>query len=124
MWRSRQRNEVLRLFGRRALPLVLILLVGGALFSVLGVYKKERDSAALKWQNQVRLADLEKRQEQLKADIADLKTARGIEEELRKQYALAALGEKMIIIVEPPTSAPVHATSSVFDTIGEWFSWW
>lgn len=124
MWRSRQRNEVMWLLGRRIVVFFLLLLVAGALWSVIGVYKKDRESAALKLQNQIRLADLERRQEQLDADIANLQTARGKEEMLRKQYALAARGEKMIIIVEPPAPPPQAATSSVFEAIGKWFSWW
>lgn len=113
------------LFGRRIVAFLLLLLVALALWSVIGVYKKDRESAALKRQNQIRLADLERREEQLNVDIANLQTARGKEEALRKQYALAARGEKMIIIVEPPAPPPPQAaTSSVFETIGKWFSWW
>lgn len=71
------------------------------------------------------LADLTKRENQLKADITNLNTDRGKEAALRQQYQMGKSGEKMIIIVNPPTPVAAPATST---PLVQWFKnvfpWW
>ncbi len=115
----------MRLMGKRALILGLLVVVAMAGWSVRGAYGKASESAAQKDEAEAQYADLQKRESQLSANIAKLKTERGKEEELRQQYALAAQGEKMIVIVDAPksTSAPATSTrpSNWFTRL---FSWW
>ncbi|KKW05578.1 MAG: hypothetical protein UY39_C0056G0006 [Candidatus Kaiserbacteria bacterium GW2011_GWC2_49_12] len=99
-------------------------LVFVAASGVWNVYQKERESAALRAQVESEYAELRERETQLKKDIARLSTDRGMEEALRKQYALAEEGEGLIIIVEPPAAEPVHATSSVREWFENVFNWW
>lgn len=113
----RQRDPA-RLFLKR---LSLLALFGAVIFTasgVWGVYQKERESALLRAQTESEYADLQSREAGLKEDIAQLQTDRGVEEALRAQYALAEVGEGLIVIVEPPAPEIVHATSSV---IRRWF---
>jgi len=124
MWSSQQRNKATRLFLRRLGLLGLFLLVVVGTFGVWGVYRKEQESAALRAQAEGEKAELVQRQTQLGSDIAKLKTARGMEEALREQYALAEQGERLIVIVDAPTSAPVAATTTIFEKIKQAFSWW
>jgi cell division protein FtsB len=91
---------------------------------VWNIAGKARESAALKKQTQAQLADLAKRQGQLDSDIENLKTDRGKEEALREQYALAAKGEHMIVIVDPEVASAAVATSSSMDWFRGLFSWW
>ncbi|MFZ2303903.1 MAG: hypothetical protein WAV98_03905 [Minisyncoccia bacterium] len=46
------------------------------------------------------LTDLESRAFELQASLAHLKTARGIEEEVRQKYTVARPGEEVVIIVD------------------------
>jgi cell division protein FtsB len=121
----RQRNEPVRLLGRRLLLLALGVLIVVALFGVWNVYQKDRESEALKKQAQVQLSDLAGREAQLNADIATLQTDRGKEAALRQEYALAAKGEGLIVIVDPASGTPIEATSSAFvQWLHKTFPWW
>ena len=78
---------------------------------------------SLRKEAEIQLADLAKRRAQLETDIEKLKTPRGMEEALREQYRLAKTGEHLIIIVDPPTSSPIEATSSVMEWFQNSLSW-
>jgi len=120
----RSRNDPVRLFGRRLILFALFVII---VFSVAGVwsaYKKERESRALRQEAEMQLGDLSKRQAQLDVDIASLETDRGKEQVLREQYALAARGEGLIVIVDTPPVAPARATSSLVDWLKKTFTWW
>src|SRR5260221_322690 len=124
MWPSRRRNEVVKLVGKRSMLLGLFIVMVALASGVWNIAGKARESAALKKQAQAQLADLTKRQDQLTSDIDNLKTDRGKEEALRQQYALAAKGEQMIVIVDPAVAAAVVATSSSEGWFSSLFSWW
>ena len=117
MNRFTPRRDPLRLFGKRILLVLLFVLVVVAVSGVWKAYRKEQESHALRQEAEVQLADLIQRKAQLEEDIAKLNTPRGMEEALREQYLLAKKGEKLIIIVDHPTPAPIQAASS----LGEWF---
>ena len=111
-------------FGKRLMALglfVLVVLVAGGVWNA---YQKERESSALRVQAEGQLKDLTDRKAQLNADIANLQTDRGVEGVLREQYALAAKGEGLIVIVDQPVVAPKEATSTMFDKIKGAFRWW
>ncbi|OGG49625.1 hypothetical protein A2763_03000 [Candidatus Kaiserbacteria bacterium RIFCSPHIGHO2_01_FULL_54_36] len=119
----RYRNDPVRLFGRRLLLLVLLGLVVVVIGGVWNAYQKEQESKALRTRAEVQLSDLSERQTQLMSDVASLETDRGREEVLREQYALAARGEGLIVIVEPQPEQP-HATSTFMDKLKKAFTWW
>lgn len=120
----RPRNDPVRLFGRRLLLLGLLVLIVLSGMGVWSAYEKERESRLLRKEAEMRLGDLSKRQTQLDEDIANLETDRGKEQVLREQYALAARGEGLIVIVDTPPVAPTHATSSLVDWLKRTFTWW
>lgn len=120
----RQRNNPVRLFGKRLLIVALLLLTVTVAWSVWKAYQKEHESGMLRAEAELQLADFAERQTQLTDDIASLQTERGMEEVLREQYALAARGEGLIVIVEQPEATPVEATSTVFERIKRAFRWW
>ena len=119
-----QRQSAARLLLRRVGLLALFVIVLIAASGVWGVYKKERESAELRSQVERERDDLLKRQEQLEGDLALLKTDRGVEEALRSQFALAEVGEKLIVIVEPPSPQPLKATSTVREWLQKALWWW
>ena len=113
----RDRHDPLRIMGRRLIILALAILVVSALWGVWNVYRKERESAVEGVRAQTQLSELQKQQAQLQRDLDSLKSDRGMEAALRNQYGMGKQGEGMVVIVEPPTSTPVQATSSM----KEWF---
>ena len=114
----------MRLFGRRLILLGLFALIVLSSMGVWSAYGKEQESRALRQEAEMQLGDLSQRQEQLDADIASLETDRGKEQVLREQYALAARGEGLIVIVDTPPVAPTRATSSLVDWLKKTFTWW
>ena len=120
----RSRNDPVRLFGRRLILLGLFALIVLSAMGVWSAYQKEKESRLLRKEAEMQLGDLSKRQAQLDADIASLETDRGKEQVLREQYALAARGEGLIVIVDTPPVAPTRATSSLVDWLKKTFTWW
>lgn len=115
----------MRLFGRRLLLLVLLIVALAFSLGVWNIARKARESATLKHQAQAQFADLSKREGQLTSDIEKLKTDRGKEEALRQQYALAAEGEKLIVIIDSTDETLIVATStSLMQRFMNFFAWW
>ena len=121
----RQRGDPVRLLGKRVLLVVLFALVVGGSLGVWRTYQKERESLALDTQARARAADLAEREGKLKKDIDLLQTDRGREEALREQYAFAAAGEGVVIIVDQPGAPVPSASSSAFvEWLHRTFPWW
>ena len=120
----RWRNDTVRLFGRRLVLLALTGLIIVGIGGAWSAFEKERESRMLRVQAETQLGDLSKRQTQLDADIANLETDRGKEQVLREQYALAAKGEGLIVIVDAPQAVPTQAASPVLEWLHKAFSWW
>ncbi len=119
-----RRNDPVRLFGRRVFLVGMFTLVIFGIAGVWSAHQKEKESGALRTEAEVQLSDLSERQAQLTADIGKLQTDRGKEEALRQQYALAAKGEGLIVIVDPSEQKPVQATSSVLEWLHKVLPWW
>jgi cell division protein FtsB len=124
MWSRNQRQVAVTLFLRRIGLVLLLIVVGFAASGVWGVYEKEKESRQLRTLAELERADLEKRHTQLSGEIKNLQSNRGMEEVLREQYALAAEGEGLIVIVEPPAPPPVQPTTTVFQKIKDFFWFW
>ena len=120
----RLRNDPVRILWRRLLIFGLLVLVGIGVGGVWNAYEKASESKALRAQAQMQLEDLVERQTKLNSGIADLETDRGREEVLREQYALAAKGEGLIIIVDTPPLVPTEETSSLLEWLKKTFTWW
>lgn len=117
----RERHDPLRLTGRRLLLVLLFLVVVSAVAQTWSIYGKERESALLDHEAEVKLAALQAQQAQLQSDYSALQSSRGLEAALRQQYGLGKTGEGMIVIVEPQESAPVEASSSIIEWLrGVW----
>ena len=115
-----QRRDPMRLMWRRLLALGLFILVIIALRGVWGVYEKSNDSYALKMEAEAKLEELQKRESELRADIANLRSEKGVEAELRERYDLAAEGEGVVVIVDPP-SATKEPRQTKMQQIRNWF---
>lgn len=118
----RERRDPLRLMWRRVIAVLLLLLVALALRGAWGVYEKSKDARVLKTEAQAKLVELQKRELELRADIADLRSDRGVEAELRERYDLAAEGEGVVVIIDPPAT-PAEPQPTRFERFKGWFSW-
>lgn len=122
---TRSRRDPIRLFWRRLGIVALVIGLAVALWAVLGVYWKERESRQLRDDAERQAHDLSQQTAALSASIAKLQTDRGKEEVLRENYNEGALGEHLIILVDRDTPKPVEATSTGFGAfVHKWFSFW
>ena len=117
-----QRNDPMRLMWRRVIAVILLLFVAIAVRGVWGVYNKSRESQVLKIEAEATLQDLQTREKELRADIANLKSDRGVEAELRERYDLAKEGESVVVIVDPPEPPP-EPKPTTFQRFKSWFAW-
>lgn len=94
-----RREDPVALMKRRLIILALLIAVLLLGRGVYGVFMKERESRALRAEVESELNDLAARETEIRTDIADLASERGIEKALRSEYELARDGESVIVIV-------------------------
>lgn len=96
--------------------LVLLIAMGKGVWSLV-----QKNQIAHQNYNEAenRLAELEKEKKQLAANVAILKTDRGIETEIRKNFSVVKEGEKVITIVD---NSQVVATTTGDNDSSAW-SW-
>lgn len=118
-----QRDDPMRLMRRRFLIVLLLILVLAAVRGVWSVYQKEHESRGMRSEAEVQLGELEKRESDLRADIARLGSSRGVEQTLREEYEFAKSGEGVIVVVgdEPPPPPP---KPSAFEWFQKTLRWW
>ena len=121
---AKQKNDPIRLLYRRLAALVLVVVLLFALSSAWGVYGKEKDSRLLRKQAERELAQLSAQEKHLASEISKLETLRGKEEVFREQYEVGREGEHLIVIVEPKTSVPIHASSTWETWVSKYLPFW
>ena len=87
-------------YSRPTLVLLAVLLVI-ALNSTWKMYEKASLAREQKVRLQKELEDLKVREVDLQAKIANLKTERGLEEEIRGRFSVAKNGESVVVVVDP-----------------------
>jgi len=98
-------------------PVTLVLLGILVVFfahSTWAVWQKKRDSAELKNISAASLSDLEARDTELRANIANLQTDNGVEAEIRSKFNVAKPGENMVVVVDNSSTTLQTATSTGF----------
>lgn len=117
-----QRRDPLRLMWRRLAAVVLLALVAIAVRGAWGVYEKSRESSLLKVESEAKLNELSQREQELREDIAALRSEQGIEGKLRERYDLAREGEGVVVILDQPESPPPPLPTRM-ERFKGWFSW-
>ena len=79
-----------------AVLVILVILVGRAVFNIYGRYQDSRASLALA---EKELAAMENKETALEKTTTKLKTEQGIEEAIRQKYQVAKDHEQLIVIV-------------------------
>lgn len=115
----RYHADPLRVVGRRVLLVALLVVLVFVGRGVWKVYDTSKNSETLRAQAEMRMHELEEREARLKADIASLKSERGVEETLRETYGLGREGEGVVVIVEP-VAAPTFEQRTWSDKLFFW----
>ncbi|OJI09428.1 MAG: hypothetical protein COV08_01140 [Candidatus Vogelbacteria bacterium CG10_big_fil_rev_8_21_14_0_10_49_38] len=96
-----------RLIGRFAIWFLLAVICFLLARAVWGLWQKNNLAQGNLEASAARLAELEAHQRDLADKLAKLKTERGVEEEIRTNFAVVKAGEKVIKIVPAtPTTTP------------------
>lgn len=95
---------------------VIMLIFAWNVFGFLG---KLNDTAKNKKAAEEKIAELEKVKGQLSADIANLKTEKGVEASIREKFGLAKEGEGMIVVVDENNTKEAKEKEK-----GGFFSFW
>lgn len=117
-----QRRDPVRLLWRRLSMVALCIAIIAVGKGVWSLYIKEQASRELKAEAIVARDSLQRREAELRTEIANLKSVRGIEAELRERYDVAAEGEGVIVIIEPPP-APQPPAPTRMQRFTSWFTW-
>jgi cell division protein FtsB len=120
----KQRNDHIRIFWRRVAMTGLFFVVLFGIWAVVGVYHKERESREFRQQAEAQYSDLRKRETALNARIVSLQSDRGQEEALREAYQVGKEGERVITIVDKPTSTAPTETPEQKSWLQKVFWWW
>lgn len=99
-------------------PMMVIILGLVILLLARPVYNIIRKSLAVRQEKQeaaAQLSELEARQAFLNTEIGKLETERGVEGEIRRKFAVAKVGERVIVVVA--TGTPTSSASTTK-------SWW
>src|SRR3989344_4518993 len=100
----RERNNPVKLFGKRLLLLGLFVAALLMFPGVWKVYTQERESRMLRNEATQELSELQERERRLREKTEALNTEYGLETALREQFSLARQGEKLIVIVDRSTT--------------------
>ncbi len=93
-------------------PVLALLLIMTLVFawSVMGIVSKAVEASKNKKIAEDKIAELQKNQEKLSADIQNLQTDKGKEAAVREKFGLVKDGEGIIVVVQdknqPETTAP------------------
>ena len=107
-------------------PVLIILGIMVLIFaySVFGLVGKMRETINNKKIAEEKIQELQKEKEQLTANINQLKTNQGMEENIREKFGLAKDGEGMVVVVDDknsPTADTENKPAGFFSKIANWF---
>ncbi|MCX6751693.1 MAG: septum formation initiator family protein [Candidatus Nomurabacteria bacterium] len=118
--RSFQKSEKLKHVMQSKLFLIFLgIVILVFVFSVFSFWGKMEETSKNKKIAEDKIAELEKSKEKLNSDIANLKTEKGVEENIRNKFGLAKEGENMILVVDDKSSSEVPKNTDS----GGFFSW-
>lgn len=99
-----QKKKFYKIFYTRPTLVLLVVLFLIALNSTWNMYEKASLAREQKNRLEKELVDLKTRKADLEAKIANLKTERGLEEEIRGRFSVAKNGESVVVVVDPSSN--------------------
>ena len=109
-----KKQRMRKILFSRAMLLVLIGISALIIFNTWGLYVKERNARAVRREEEREHAELQTQSTFLESEIIRLQTSAGIEEEIRQRFGVAKEGEKVIILLDAPTTTPSDASPGGF----------
>ena len=100
MKRFQEKNKFRKIMQSKPALILLGLVIIFFTWNVIGLMNRMQDTAKNRQIEEEKIAELIERQNKLSTDIANLKTEKGLEENIREKFGLAKEGEEMIIVVE------------------------
>ncbi len=89
------------------LLVVLLIIVAFLINSNYNIYKKNQIVKMNREESDLRLSQLREKNNRLTTDLDNLKTDRGIEEELRNKFQVTKSGEEVLVVVDDDKPADV-----------------
>lgn len=117
-----QKRKMRSLAYHKVTVVILGLLALLVLRSVWVVYNKQKESQELLIIAENKVKELEARDSVLKAKIANIKSERGLEEEIRAKFNVAKVGENVVIMTEEPSTTTAKVNLSLWQKIVGFFS--
>jgi cell division protein FtsB len=100
MKRFQEKNKFRKIMQSKPALILLGLVIIFFTWNVIGLMNRMQDTAKNRQIEEDKIAELIERQNKLSIDIANLKTEKGLEENIREKFGLAKEGEEMIVVVE------------------------
>ena len=119
-----EKRKVKRILYSKVTLVILAIVIVVLVNSVWGVYKKRALSKENLEKTQASLEILQAREKLLSAEIERLKSATGVEEEIREKFGLVKPGEEVIIIVDNDSQVSTSTSTrnrSFWQKMIEWF---
>lgn len=95
------RRRARRLFYSKTTIFVLLVILVILARSAWGMYEKNQLASYHREKSEEELLELKNRVENLSANVSRLKTDRGVEEEIRKNFSVSKDGEYVITVIDP-----------------------
>ncbi len=124
MLEFRKKKKIQKILYSPIVLLILAIIFVILIRSLWGVYKKERLSTNNLLREQIELAKLSSREQNLASSLDDLKTELGIENEIRNKFRVVKEGEQVAVIIGDNVSSVkkvASTTHSFWYMIFHWF---
>lgn len=103
MKKFQEKNKWKNILQSKPFLIILGFIVLGLIWSVFGLFNRMQETAKNRKIEEDKILDLRQRKEKLIFDINNLKTEKGVEENIREKFGLVKEGEEMIVVVEEKT---------------------
>ena len=128
MFDFQEKKNIRRFFYAKPTIVIIFAII---VLSVNSTYKMYKKAAETRGEKNISFNEnkaLEERKNELLVRIGELKTERGLEEEIRNKFRVVKSGEEVVIVVESKEAiagavfASGTSTVSWFDKVREWFT--
>ena len=119
-----QKRKVKSFMYNRVTVGILFVVVLYASFSTFKVYKKQKESEALRSVVEKKMYELEEKERQINTKIQALDTDQGLEREIRGKFNVAKDNENMVIILEneEASTTDIQKPMSFWQKVLDFFS--
>lgn len=118
-----EKRKLRRFFFSRTLAVALLGLFLFLAHASWGAYTTSATAYETRAEVEAEHQALAARKNALSKDIERLKTERGVEAELRSRFDVGHEGERLVILLDPPSTETPPERASWRERIRAWFTW-